>query len=220
MSQDAQSANHRGASLWQRLDEVLVTEELSSRPSRNLDRQAEENAIAALTEVQSEEPLVILQRLAEVLLETCKADSAGISVLRSEGANEQFAWPAVAGTLSGKIRNGISRWASPCGVVLDQRRAILFRRPELHFPYVVLVDPPVVEALFVPFYIDDEPRGTLAVGAHNSERQFDLEDVRILTRLNEFAAGAVQRLNDPAITRPTRKSVPVEEKIDGSEQTH
>jgi GAF domain-containing protein len=220
MSHNDEEHRAGGASLWRGLEEVQVTEELISRPSRSPDVRAEENAIAALTELQSEEPLVILQRLAEILLETCKAGSAGISMLRGEGADQQFAWPAVVGRLAGKIRSGISRWSSPCGVVLDQSRPILFRRPELHFPYVVLVDPPVFEVLFVPFYIHGEPKGTLAVGVHDSERKFDLEDLRLLTRLSEFAARAVQRLNDPSIAGSSRQSAPVEEKSDGTEKVH
>lgn len=208
MSQDTQTDSHRGASLWRRLDEVLVTEELTKRSVKRPDAHVEGCAVEALVEVQADEPHVIMQRLADILMLTCRADSAGISVLEGEGANERFVWPAIAGKFAGNVGNGLSRWASPCGVVLDQRRPLLFQRPELHFPYGVLVEPPIFEALLAPFYIDDKPRGTVWVVAHRPNLKFDLEDARILTRLTEFAAGAVQRLNDPIITRQSRQSTP------------
>ncbi len=205
MSQGAQAVDQRGASLWRRLDEVLVTEELAKRPSRTPDAQVEKYAVAALAEVQANDPHVIMQRLTDVLMLACNADSAGISVLEGEGSNERFVWPAIAGKFAGNVGNGLSRWASPCGVVLDQRRPLLFQRPELHFPYTMLVEPPIFEALLSPFYIDDTPRGTVWVVAHSPQLKFDLEDARILTRLTEFAVGAVQRLNDPVITRSSRE---------------
>lgn len=212
MSDDATIAEHRGPSLWRRLDEVLVTEELAKRPSRAPDARVEACALAALMEVQAEDPHVIMQRLTEVMMLTCSADSAGISVLEGEGSNERFVWPAIAGKFAGNIGNGLSRSASPCGVVLDQRRPLLFQRPELHFPYAVLVEPPIFEALLAPFYIDDRPRGTVWVVAHSPDHHFDLEHARILTRLTEYAAGAVQRLNDPVIIRQSRQSATMQQK--------
>ena len=204
MSLNAQVEAREHASLWRSLDEVLVTEELSKRPSRKPDAYIEACAVEAIVEVQQAEPDVIMQRLADILMLTCHADSAGISVLKGEGADACFVWPAIAGKFSQKKGSGLSRWASPCGVVLDQRRPLLFQRPEFHFPYGAPVDPPIFEALLAPFYIDDRPRGTVWVVAHSPTTKFDAEDARMLTRLTEYAAGAVQRLNDPIITNHGR----------------
>lgn len=200
-----QTEKQSGASLWRRLDEVLVTEELTKRPSRLPDPRVEQCAIAALVEVQGNEPQVIMQRLADVLMISCEADSAGISVLTGEGAHERFVWPAIAGKFAVNVGGGMARCASPCGVVIDQRRALLFQRPELHFPYQGISEPPIVEALLAPFYIDDKPRGTVWVVAHTPQRKFDLDDARLLTRLTEFAAGAVERLDAPILTRHGRQ---------------
>jgi hypothetical protein len=204
MSPIAQVEARQNASLWRRLDEVLVTEELSRRSSRKPDAHVEACAVGAVVEVQQEEPDIIMQRLADVLILTCHADSAGISVLEGEGENARFVWPAISGKFSQKQGSGLSRWASPCGVVIDQRRPLLFQRPEFHFPYGEIVEPPIYEALLAPFYIDDKPRGTVWVVAHSPQLKFDAEDARILVRLTEYAAGAVQRLSNPIITTQGR----------------
>src|SRR5215467_7581498 len=84
------------------------------------------------------------------------------------------------------------RSASPCGIVLDRNTSLLFAYPERHFDYGMVIDPPIVEALFVPFQTEGKPVGMLWVIAHTPSRQFDAEDQRLLTSLSRFAAVAYQ----------------------------
>jgi PAS domain S-box-containing protein len=174
------------------LDEVLITAELARRPTRTPDYAAEGRALTALAEVMAESPEAILQRLVQTTLETCRADSAGISILESGGTPEMFRWPAIAGLFANHVGGGIPRSASPGGVVLDRNASQLFAYPERYFDYGMKIDPPIVEALFVPFQTEGKPVGILWVIAHTPSRQFDGEDQRLLTSLSRFAAVAYQ----------------------------
>ena len=52
--------------------------------------------------------------------------------------------------------------------------------------------PPVVEALLVPFHVDNKPVGTVWIVAHDENRKFDREDERITKTLAQFASVAWQ----------------------------
>ena len=53
-------------------------------------------------------------------------------------------------------------------------------------------DPPVVEALLLPFSLNGKTIGTIWVVAHDERRKFDAEDERIVTTLAKFASAAWQ----------------------------
>jgi GAF domain-containing protein len=59
--------------------------------------------------------------------------------------------------------------------------------PDRFFP-ALKVEPPVVEALLVPFHIEGQPIGTVWVVAHTDQRRFDKEDERIVKTFANFAA--------------------------------
>jgi PAS domain S-box-containing protein len=174
------------------LEDVLITAELTRRPRRPPDYEAESRALTALAEVMAELPQAILQKLVHTTLEMCRADSAGISILEFDGTSEMFRWPAIAGLFANHVGGGMPCSASPCGVVLDRNAPLLFAYPERHFDYGMVIDPPIVEALFVPFQTEGKPVGMLWVIAHTPSRQFDAEDQRLLTSLSRFAAVAYQ----------------------------
>lgn len=67
------------------LDDVLITAELARRPQREPDYKAESRALTALAQALASRPEQVLQKLAELAMELCRADSAGISVLEPDG---------------------------------------------------------------------------------------------------------------------------------------
>ena len=67
------------------LDDVLITAELGRRPVRATDYEAEARALTAVAEAMAASPQAILQKLVETALETCRSDSAGISILEPDG---------------------------------------------------------------------------------------------------------------------------------------
>jgi GAF domain-containing protein len=63
--------------------------------------------------------------------------------------------------------------------------------PERFFP-ALKIEPPIVEALLIPFTVENKPVGTVWVVAHNEDRKFDQEDERIIRTLAQFAAAGWQ----------------------------
>lgn len=170
------------------LDSVLSTGELKARPSRPPDYKAENEALLAIARHMGDSPRTVLQKLAEVALEICRAGSAGVSLVSEE--NGDFYWPAIAGAWTPHVGGGTPRNFGPCGVVLDRNAMQLFTHPERYFPYLVPISPPIAEALLTPFYVGGIAVGTVWVIAHDTLRKFDAEDLRLIESLGQFAAAS------------------------------
>jgi len=181
------------------LDEVLITHELARRPARAPDHCAESRALALLSRELVTHPHGVLQRLAELALQLCRAGTAGVSVLEHHEDGDVFRWPAVAGAHADVLGSAIPRGDSPCGIVVERNTTLLFDAPDRHFASLRCGGPPLAECLLVPWTIDDRPAGTVWTIAHDRERRFDAEDARLLAALSSFAACAhqvVQALGD------------------------
>jgi hypothetical protein len=72
------------------LESILCTEELNQRPSRLPDYEAENRALVLLVRALANSPRIILQTLADTILEVFQADSAGISLLTKEVGGKRF----------------------------------------------------------------------------------------------------------------------------------
>src|SRR5690242_1175104 len=75
------------------LEQILRTDELWRRPRRPPDHETENRALGKLVDALARAPRTILQTLADTLLEVFKADSAGMSLLTSDG--KDFYWAAI-----------------------------------------------------------------------------------------------------------------------------
>lgn len=171
-------------------DEVLVTEALLQRQARPADFENENRVLCALSRDLACNPENLLQKLANAALHLCRAGSAGVSVANVETG--QLRWQAVAGLLAGHAGCGSAPAASPCGTTIERNTPLLFAYPGRCYPFVAPLQPPVVEALLLPFHAGERPIGTLWVVAHTLERQFDTEDLRLLTALSRFASVAME----------------------------
>ena len=70
------------------VDDVLITAELESQ------------ALELLAQEMAGNPRNVLQKCAELVLELCHADSAGISVLEPGGTSDMLRWQAAAGAFA------------------------------------------------------------------------------------------------------------------------
>jgi signal transduction histidine kinase len=174
------------------LESVLNTVELSRRPSRPPDYQAENQALVALTQELTNSPSSILQKLVDTSLELCRAHSAGISLLEEEAGRKIFRWHAVAGQWAPHVWGTTPRDYSPCGTVLDYNVTLLFSNAHHYYSQFAGVQPLLIEGLLVPFYVGGTAVGTVWAIAHDESRQFDAEDQRVLESLAKFAAAAYQ----------------------------
>ena len=173
------------------LDDVIISSQLFTRPSRSPDYQAERDALIALAQTVGDAPQTILQKLVETAQHLCHADTAGISLLEKHGGAEVFRWAALAGVFNNRLNTTIPRSASPSGLTIDRNSTQLMYMAERLFP-AIKMEPPVVEALLVPFHVEHNPVGTIWVVAHDENRKFDLEDERIVRILGQFASAAWQ----------------------------
>ncbi|WP_262266001.1 GAF domain-containing protein [Microvirga yunnanensis] len=173
------------------LDDNLITDELARRPSQVPDYEAENRALAALTQEMTAEPCGVLQKCAELALALCHADSTGIS-LPEPGEEGVFRWCAAGGGLAAQAGRTVPREAGPSDAMLARDSVLLFREGERLFPGVHGVGPPVYEILLAPWHVHGKPVGALWAIKHTSEEQFNAEDARLLQSLAHSAAAAYQ----------------------------
>jgi PAS domain S-box-containing protein len=172
------------------IEEVLITEELGRRVGRAPDHAAENRALGLLTQEMATSPDSVLQKLTNLMVEFGWAHSAGVSILDPHDASS-FHWKVVSGLWAEHVGGTMPFDASPCGIVITRNSPLLFARPHEHFP-AANVEPLIREILLVPFYVAGRPAGTLWAVAHDDERKFDAEDLRVFTNLARFASAAYQ----------------------------
>ncbi len=181
------------------LESILCTEELHRRPSRPPGHEEENRALVKLVSALADSPSTIFQTLAETILHVTQCDSAGLSLLTSDGQapdvrGERFYWPAIAGMWNPHAGGGTPRNFGPCGDVLDHNRTLLFKHFERRYPYLLPVVPAAEECLLVPFYVAGRAVGTIWAIMHSDRRKFDAEDDRVMGSLGKFASSAYQAL--------------------------
>jgi PAS domain S-box-containing protein len=177
-----------------RIDDVLITEELERRPRRAPDHAAENRAMAALARQLATDPHGVPQKLAELVLDLCDADSAGISLLEEQDGERFFRWHAAAGLFADHLGGTIDYDRSPCGVVVECNQTMLMRHGERYFKAMAGFDPPMFEILLVPWRAEGRAVGTVWLISNRPGRQFDAEDARVLSNLADFAAAAYQTI--------------------------
>jgi len=170
------------------LREVVINSELALRPPRTPDYAREVRALAVLAKELADRPENVLQRLTEIALELCDADTAGVSLLE----DDVFRWDGLAGVYASYRNSTMPRAASPCGVCIDEGLTQLMHLPDRRFP-ALCAEPRFVEALLIPFWVKDQIIGTVWIVAHSEDRKFDAEDERVVRTLADFAAAGWQQ---------------------------
>lgn len=177
-----------------RLDDVLITEELSRRPPRPPDWEAENRVMRSLARQLAGEPEAILQSLADRAVDLCNADAAGISAIetRADGG-EVFRPIAIAGSLAPHPADPVPRRSSPWGVCLERGAPVLFSRPERYFADLPRTGRPRAEELVLPLIAEERAIGAIWIVTHDGRRRFDSEDARLMAGLADFAAATLLR---------------------------
>lgn len=176
-----------------RLADVLITGELARRPARR-NFAAEARALAALVDELGRAPGAVPEKLTELVLEICHADSAGISILEP-GPPEVFRWRAVRGHFDRNAHGGIPRQESPSAIAVHRNEVLLFRDSGRYFPRLRALKPRIHESLLAPFACDGRPVGTVWAIKHSPEGRFNAEDARLLGNVAQVAAAAHQAVH-------------------------
>jgi signal transduction histidine kinase len=175
------------------LEDIVITEALQQRPRRAPDYQSENEALRALAQHLIDDPDTLLQRLVTLAVRLCACGSVGVNIADTLPTGERvFRWAAVAGLYAKYEGMTVPRDTSPSSVALDRGATQLFSYPGRFFTSLGALDPPVVEGLVLELRGGGDALGTLWIAIHDRERQFDLEDVRLMTSLTAFTAAALQ----------------------------
>ena len=178
------------------LDDILITAALAQRVPRTPDFQAENQALHTVARQLAEQSQAVLKTLVTVAKDLCQAGTAGVSLLEvTPDGEEVFRWSALAGALAGYEGGATPRNFSPCGTCLDRQAPQLYSYPERYFTYFQQAKPVITEGLVIPLVAGDRPLGALWIVSHDEARQFDLEDVRLMTSLADFTAAALQSIH-------------------------
>ncbi len=162
-----------------------------SRPSHNRDNLQREEGLRRLARVFAERPDRILQELADVALELCGADSAGVSVVEPGQNSPVFRWAATSGKYV-PFRNATLPYDfAPCSICLERGEPQHFRVGQAFFDILGVAADLVTDGLLILWQVEDM-RGTVWVVAHGESEAFDKHDYETVQGLADFAAIAVR----------------------------
>lgn len=178
------------SSLFSKVDDVLITAQLADRPSKAPDYKRESRALELLAQEMASNPHGVLQKCADLVMELCQADSAGISILEPSGASGVLRWHAAAGLLAPNLHGTMPIEASPCGTVMERNCVLLFQEAERFFPALRGIEPRIYENLLTPWHAEGKAVGTLWAIKHTQGGRFDAEDARVIQSIARFAAAA------------------------------
>ena len=166
----------------------------SDRADRRFD------ALDRLAHVFAEAPEVVLQKLVDIAVEFCGADSSGISLEESNGAEPRFRWIVIAGSFSQYVNGTTPRFFSPCGTCLDSGRAQLYRVTKPYYDFLGVEAEEIRDGILIPWF-SDSMRGTIWAVSHRSHEAFNMEDYKLLSSLADFAAIAVRHQHQEELLR-------------------
>jgi signal transduction histidine kinase len=174
------------------LHDLLSDNEFLERgdTSNRAERRCE--ALQTLAHVFAEDSQVVLQKLVEIAVEFCGADSAGISLEEpDEQGNPTFRWVAISGTFAQYLNGRTPRFFSPCGTCLSTGRPQHYRVTKPYYDFLGVVADPITDGMLIP-WTSDQNRGTIWAVTHGSPQTFSLEDYKLLNALADFAGISVR----------------------------
>lgn len=174
--------------------DLFVTRAMLHRRKAAPNLQAEAAAFCELSKTLADDPCMALRHLLDIARGSCHAGSAGLSLLREDGAGRPVVrWAAISGALAAHEGTDTPRDSSPCGLCLDTGTTIRVSRPQRAFTSLRATQPAIVEDLIVPLYDKaSKPLGTLWIAHHDSRSHFSSDDARVAEQL---AAQSVLALN-------------------------
>src|ERR1700733_13206959 len=130
----------------------------------------------------------ILQELVNAAVDLCEADSAGISIEKEDGSDQEFYhWIATAGVYSSFLGAILPREPSACGICLERDHPQHFTVSKKFFDILGVEAPLVTDGILLPWQ-SEGTRGTIFVMAHGRDEAFDSGDTRMMQMLADFAA--------------------------------
>jgi GAF domain-containing protein len=178
--------------------DLLDDPDFAARRIHSRDALAQMAGMRRLAHAFVEHPDDILQELVRAAIDLCGADSAAISVVKENGTDAEFYhWVASAGVYAGFLNAMLPRYPSACGICLERGRPQVIRVLPKFFELLGVEAPPVTDGLLLPWHVEGV-QGTIFVMAHQRTQAFDMEDLRMMETLADFAAMAMLQLKQRA----------------------
>jgi hypothetical protein len=176
------------------LADIVATDLLWHRHSRPVRLESEVQALVDLgRSMANQDGRAILVKISTYILELCKAESSGFSLLEAgENRKEIFRWTATRGAMKRFEGGTTPADYSPCGVCLERNAPQLFVHPERFYTYLRPISP-IAELLLVPMYEGHAWIGTIWVICHKKRRRLDRADARLLIDFGSVASAAILR---------------------------
>lgn len=147
----------------------------------------------------------MLQKLVDIAVEFCGADSAGISLEEADETGKlNFRWIAIAGSFAKYLHGTTPRFFSPCGTCLDRGRAQLYRVTKPYYDFLGVEADPITDGMLLPWSSNID-RGTIWAVSHHSRETFDVEDYKLLLNLGDFVSIAIQLRHEQTLARKDEK---------------
>lgn len=170
-----------------------------TRQVQGRDAAVEMEAMRRVARSLVENPENVLEELVKAAIEICGADSAGISIEKENGTDEEFYhWVATAGEYSAFMDAVLPRYPSACGICLDRGQAQRFRVGRRFFEIMGIEAPLVTDGILLPWKVE-ESRGTIFIMAHHRSDAFNQNDYRMMEILADFAAAGVRQQRQQAL---------------------
>lgn len=177
------------------LESVIATDQLLKRNERPENYKLEAEVLRRLLVELAKSPTSVLQKLTDVILEVCQCESAGVTIEETDNQIDAFRWKALSGKVAPFINQTVPKNISMCEFISSSKKPQLLTEPARHFSYLSELQMPVREVLVVPFFHDGQVIGTVWAATHTTSKNFDLEDLRFLTSLSDFATAALDITN-------------------------
>jgi signal transduction histidine kinase len=177
------------------LNDLLSDREFLDRIDASNRAEKRFEALQKLARVFTDEPKVVLQKLVDIAVEFCGADSAGISLEEAdEQGNPTFRWVAISGSFAQYLNGRTPRFFSPCGTCLSTGRPQHYRVTKPYYDFLGVTAEPITDGMLIPWE-SDQHKGTIWAISHGSPQTFNSEDYKLLNALADFAGISV-RLTD------------------------
>ncbi|TAJ81472.1 MAG: histidine kinase [Reyranella sp.] len=172
-------------------DDTFVSAELDRRPSPERDHRKIKQAIQELAVHMVDGPEKVLPRFVELAMQVTDGVSSGISVADLNASPPIFRWAFLKGTLAAFEGATTPRDHSPCGVTLDNDKAVLTRHSERYYSWIADVNVILPEVLLVPLHRGTEQLGTLWI-VSDELSHFNRGHVEAVTEIAAFVSIALR----------------------------
>lgn len=173
-------------------NDILITDQLLQRSPRPPNWESENQSLRDLGRQLMQPTQKLLKHFTKIAQDLCQAGTAGISLIEATPSGEEmYRWVAIAGDLLGFEGSTTPRDLSICSACLRRGCAQLYAYPARYFTSLQQVKPVIVEGLVVPLILEGQVLGTIWILSHDEQRQFDSEDLRIMTSLADFLTAAL-----------------------------